>query len=135
MVGIVSYGAYVPIYRLSREEIGRVWGTAGGKGEKAVANCDESLGFCEKGSAKDDIDAGTFTQEGILPVNMSGGLKSFGHPIGASGCRMVYEIYKQIQGKAEDPSRQLKNPRLGLAHCQGGQPGKFMCSVIIVGSP
>lgn len=95
----------------------------------------ESLGFCEKGCAKGDIDAGTFTQEGILPINISGGLKSFGHPIGASGCRMVYEIYKQIQGKAENPSRQLKNPRLGLAHCQGGQPGKFMCSVIIVGTP
>ena len=95
----------------------------------------ESLGFCDKGRAKEDIDAGTFTQEGALPINISGGLKSFGHPIGASGCRSVYEIYKQIQGKAEDGSQQLKNLRLGLAHCQGGQPGKFACSVCIVGAP
>lgn len=95
----------------------------------------ESLGFCDEGHAKEDIDAGTFTQEGTLPINISGGLKSFGHPIGASGSRSVYEIYKQIQGKAEDSSRQLKNVRLGLAHSQGGQPGKFACSVCIVGAP
>jgi len=95
----------------------------------------ESLGLCEKGRAKEDIDAGTFTQEGSLPINISGGLKSFGHPLGASGIRAVYEIYKQIQRKAEDPSRQLKNVRMGLAHSQGGQPGKFVCGVVIVGAP
>lgn len=95
----------------------------------------ESLGFCERGRAAQDIDAGTFTQEGGFPINISGGLKSFGHPLGASGCRAVYEIYKQIQGKAEDPSRQLKKVRMGLAHSQGGQPGKFVCGVVIVGAP
>ena len=95
----------------------------------------ESLGFSKKGHAKEDIDAGTFTQEGELPVNLSGGLKSFGHPIGASGCRETYEIYKQLQGKAEEPSRQLKNVRQGLVHNQGGMPGKFQCSVLIVGAP
>lgn len=95
----------------------------------------ECLGFCPKGQAKEDIDAGTFTQEGELPVNLSGGLKSFGHPIGASGCRETYEVYKQIQGKAEEPSRQLKDVQLGLVHNQGGLPGKFMCSVLIIGAP
>ena len=95
----------------------------------------ESLGFCPKGQAKEDIDAGTFTQEGELPVNISGGLKSFGHPIGASGCRETYEVYKQIQGKAEEPSRQLKNVQQGLIHNQGGLPGKFMCCVLIIGAP
>ena len=95
----------------------------------------ESLGFCEKGRAKEDIDAGSFTQEGDFPVNISGGLKSFGHPLGASGCRAVYEIYKQIQGKAEDSSRQLKNVQMALAHSQGGAPGKFVCGVVIVGAP
>lgn len=94
----------------------------------------ESLGFCPKGQAKQDIDAGTFTQEGELPINLSGGLKSFGHPIGASGAREVYEIYKQIQGKAQDSSRQLKNVRLGLAHNQGGHPGRFQCGITILGA-
>ncbi len=95
----------------------------------------ESLGVCPKGHAREYIDAGTFTQEGELPVNLSGGLKSFGHPIGASGAREVYEIYKQIQGKAEDSSRQLKNVRMGLAHNQGGHPGRFMCGITIIGAP
>ena len=70
-----------------------------------------------------------------MPVNISGGLKSFGHPIGASGCREVYEIYKQIQNKAEEPSRQIKNVQLGLAHNQGGHPGKFVCGCTVVGTP
>ena len=95
----------------------------------------ESLSFCEKGHAKEDIEAGTFTQEGELPVNLGGGLKSFGHPIGASGVREIYEMYKQFQGKVEYPSRQLKNFRLGLAHNQGGCPGKFQCGILIIGGP
>jgi acetyl-CoA C-acetyltransferase len=96
----------------------------------------ESLGFCEPGHSKYEIDQGTFTQEGELPVNISGGLKSFGHPIGASGIRAVYEIYKQIQGKAEDKSRQLKDVKLGLAHSQGGVPGMgFLTGVLILGAP
>ena len=95
----------------------------------------ESLGLCEYGHGKEDVDSGAITQEGDIPVNLSGGLKSFGHPIGASGGREVYEIYKQIQGKAENPSRQLKNVNLGLAHNQGGHPGKFMCATCIIGRP
>ncbi len=95
----------------------------------------ESMGLCPKGKAKEDIESGAWTQNGEIPVNLSGGLKSFGHPIGASGCREIFEIYKQIQGKAEDPSRQLKNVRMGLAHNQGGHPGKFMCGVCVIGAP
>ena len=95
----------------------------------------ESLGICEKGSAKEDIESGAWTQDGEIPINISGGLKSFGHPIGASGCREVYEIYKQIQGKAEEPSRQLKDVKMGLAHNQGGHPGRFVCGITIVGAP
>ncbi len=95
----------------------------------------ESLFLCERGKARQDVDAGTFTQEGEVPVNLSGGLKSFGHPIGASGCREAYEVYKQIQGKAELPSRQLKNVQLGLTHNQGGVPGKFEAGVCILGAP
>ena len=95
----------------------------------------ESLGICEKGHAREDIESGAWTQEGETPINISGGLKSFGHPIGASGCRETYELYKQFQGKAQDSSRQLKNPRLGLVHNQGGIPGKFQCAVCVYGLP
>ena len=83
----------------------------------------EDLGFSPRGRAKEDILAGTFTLKGDLPVNSDGGLKSFGHPIGASGLRMVYELYRQFQGKAEFPARQLKNPRLGVTHNLGSGGG------------
>ncbi len=93
----------------------------------------ESLGFSPRGRAKEDIDSGFFTLEGELPVNTDGGLKAFGHPIGASGLRMAYEVYKQLQGKAG--SRQVKNPNLGLTHCQGGNPtGAFQAAVIVLGT-
>ncbi|MDP2644517.1 MAG: acetyl-CoA acetyltransferase [Desulfobacterales bacterium] len=120
----------------------------------------EGLGFCGKGQAKKElIDNGATIAphyreavmqkwgatedeirnrpdpEDVLVVNHSGGLKSFGHPVGGSGGREVYEIYKQIQGKVELPERQLKQVRLGLAHNQGGHPGRFVCGVMIVGVP
>ena len=92
----------------------------------------EDLGFCPRGQAKDYIDAGFFTLDGELPVNTDGGLKSFGHPQGASGLRMVYELYKQLQGKAG--ARQVKNATLGLAHNVGGFPTEGTVSgVVIVG--
>jgi len=93
----------------------------------------EDLGFSPRGRAKEDVDAGTFTLEGELPVNTDGGLKSFGHPIGASGIRMVYEIYKQLQGKAGP--RQLKKADIGLTHNLGGRPGCFTGAVAIFGRP
>jgi acetyl-CoA C-acetyltransferase len=92
----------------------------------------EDLGFCRKGEAKDYVDAGVFTLEGELPVNTDGGLKSFGHPIGASGIRMIFELYKQLQGKVDGP-RQVKNAQVGLAHNLGGPPN--VCSITIVTSP
>lgn len=95
----------------------------------------ESLGIAKPGHGKEDIDAGAWEQEGEIPINISGGLKSFGHPVGASGGREVYEFYKQFQGKAEEPSRQLKNVKLGLAHNQGGHPGMFICGITIIGAP
>jgi acetyl-CoA C-acetyltransferase len=82
----------------------------------------EDFGFSKRGRAKEDIDAGFFERDGGLPVNVDGGLKCFGHPVGASGLRMTYEIYKQLQGKADLPERQIKNPRLGLANTFGGPP-------------
>jgi acetyl-CoA C-acetyltransferase len=92
----------------------------------------EDLQFSKRGKVGEDIEAGTFTLQGSLPVNTDGGLKCFGHPIGATGLRMLYEVYKQLQGKAG--KRQVKNPRLGLTHNQGGEPGAATVSVLIAGN-
>lgn len=92
----------------------------------------EDLGFSPKGQAKEDIEAGTFNLEGDLPVNTDGGLKCFGHPIGASGIRMIYEIYKQLGQKAG--SRQIRNPTLGLTHNYGGHPPWGVGAVSIFGN-
>jgi len=92
----------------------------------------EDLQFSPRGHVKEDIEAGTYTLEGDLPVNSDGGLKCFGHPIGATGLRMLYEVYKQLQDKADE--RQVKNPRLGLTHNQGGEPGAATVSVLIAGN-
>ena len=92
----------------------------------------EDLGFSPRGKAKDDIEAGTFKLGGELPVNTDGGLKCFGHPLGASGLRMMYEVYKQLQGKAGP--RQVKNPRFGLSHNLGGNAGMGIGSCAILGN-
>jgi len=92
----------------------------------------EDLGFSPRGKAGEDIEAGTFELNGDLPVNTDGGLKCFGHPLGASGLRMMYEIYKQLQGKAD--KRQVKNPRLGLAHNLGGNAGMGIASCVVLGN-
>ncbi len=80
----------------------------------------EDLHFSPRGKVRDDIENGFFDLDGKLPVQPDGGLKCFGHPIGASGIRMIYEMYKQLQGKAGP--RQIKNPKLGLTHNLGGRP-------------
>lgn len=92
----------------------------------------EDLGFSRRGLAGEDIEAGAFTLDGELPVNTDGGLKCFGHPLGASGLRMMYEVYKQLQGKAD--RRQVRNPRLGLTHNLGGNPGMGIGCCVVVGN-
>ena len=74
---------------------------------------------------------GVFMKDGKIPVNIDGGLKSFGHPIGASGIRMLYESWLQFHGKAG--KRQRENPKLGLAHNLGGYPWLCVSSITIVG--
>lgn len=91
----------------------------------------EDLQFSPRGRVREDIEAGTFNLEGELPVQTDGGLKCFGHPIGASGIRMVYEIYLQLQGKAD--KRQIRDPKLGLAHNMGNEPYAPVVSLCIVG--
>ena len=80
----------------------------------------EDLGFCPRGQAKDYIDDGTFELDGELPVCPSGGLKSFGHPVGATGLRMIYECYLQLRGQAGP--RQVQGAEVALAHNIGGPP-------------
>jgi acetyl-CoA C-acetyltransferase len=93
--------------------------------------CDyEDLGFCAPGQARHLIEEGRTALEGDKPVNPSGGLKSFGHPIGASGVRMVYEVTKQIRG--EGGERQVRRAGVGLAHNIGG-PGA-VGGVIVIGA-
>jgi len=91
----------------------------------------EDMQWSPRGRAKEDIESGFFTLEGGLPVNTDGGLKCFGHPIGASGIRMIYEMYLQLQGKAGP--RQVKNPKFAVTHNLGGTPGSFTCAVSIWG--
>ncbi|PKN64020.1 MAG: acetyl-CoA acetyltransferase [Deltaproteobacteria bacterium HGW-Deltaproteobacteria-15] len=92
----------------------------------------EDLGWSGRGRAKDDIEAGTFQLKGELPVNTDGGLKCFGHPLGASGLRMQYEVYKQLQEKAGP--RQVNNPRLGLTHNLGGTVWGGVACICITGN-
>lgn len=91
----------------------------------------EALGLSDKGQGWRDALNGKYRIDGKLPVNTDGGLKAMGHPVGASGIRMVYESWLQFHGKAG--ARQLDNPRLGLAHCLGGKPWNNVSSVTIVG--
>lgn len=91
----------------------------------------EDLGVSEDGQAWRDVMDGVFDADGKIPCQIDGGLKCFGHPIGASGLRMVYEHYLQLTGRAGP--RQLKNPRLGLSHNLGGVPYNGVCGISIVG--
>lgn len=91
----------------------------------------EDMQLSPRGRAKEDVDAGRFNLDGEQPVQPDGGLKCFGHPIGASGLRMMYEMYKQLQGKAG--ARQIKNTKLGVTHNMGGIPGMIVTSVTVVG--
>jgi acetyl-CoA C-acetyltransferase len=91
----------------------------------------EDMGFSPRGQAWQDVLAGRFDGDGQQPVNPDGGLKSFGHPIGASGLRMMYEMWLQLRGEAGP--RQVRNPKLGLTHNLGGAPGRCVSFVSIVG--
>jgi acetyl-CoA C-acetyltransferase len=97
----------------------------------------EDLGFAERGMGWKEVLAGTFDLDGELPVNPDGGLKSFGHPIGASGLRMLFECWLQLRGEAPE-ARQIKSIGAGknraLTHNLGGAPGACVSFVSVVGS-
>ena len=91
----------------------------------------EDLHISPRGGAIKDVMDGFYDREGGLPCQVDGGLKCFGHPIGASGIRMLYEMYLQLLGRAG--KRQLKNPKFGLTHNLGGFPFMNVCSIAIIG--
>ncbi|MFH0811795.1 MAG: thiolase domain-containing protein [Pseudomonadota bacterium] len=78
----------------------------------------EDLGFCKKGEGGKMIEEKQTYIGGKIPVNVDGGLKSKGHPVGATGVSMVYEITKQLRGEAGE--RQVKGAKIGLTHNVGG---------------
>ena len=92
----------------------------------------EDLFISDEGRAVHDVMDGFYDADGKVPCQIDGGLKCFGHPIGASGLRMLYEMYLQLQGRAG--ARQLKNPKVGLTHNLGGAPSMNVCSVAIIGA-
>ena len=91
----------------------------------------EDLGFSKRGTAWQDVMDGYFDLDGKLPVNPDGGLKSFGHPIGASGLRMMYEMWLQFRGEAGKAPNQRS--KIGLTHNLGGAPGRCVSFVSVVG--
>lgn len=92
----------------------------------------EDLGFSERGKAWRDILDGRYDLDGTLPVNTDGGLKSFGHPIGATGLRMMFECFTQLRGEAGE--RQVEDARLAVAQNLGGQPGSCVAFVAVLGA-
>jgi acetyl-CoA C-acetyltransferase len=95
----------------------------------------EDLGFAERGTAYKEVLAGTYDLTGDLPINPDGGLKSFGHPVGASGLRMMFEAWLQLRGEApEDRRIRTADRGYALTHNLGGYPGEMVSFVSILGS-
>ena len=98
----------------------------------------EDLGFSPRGTAWRDLLDGRFDLDGALPVNTDGGLKSFGHPVGASGLRMMFEAWLQLRGEAP-LDRQIaglatRPQALALTHNLGGYPGEMVSFISILGA-
>jgi len=91
----------------------------------------EDLGLADEGGAIKAVLDGRFDRDGEVPCQIDGGLKCFGHPIGASGLRMAYELYLQLLGRAGE--RQLSSPSIGLTHNLGGHPFRNVASVSVLG--
>ncbi len=92
----------------------------------------EDLYLSKEGEAWRDVLDGFYNADGQIPCQIDGGLKCFGHPIAASGLRMLYEMYMELHGRAD--ARQLDNPRYGMTHNLGGFPHQNVSSIAIVGA-
>ncbi len=91
----------------------------------------EDLFVSADGRATHDVLDGFYDRDGGVPCQIDGGLKCFGHPIGASGLRMAYEVYTQLLGRAG--ARQLPGPSIGLTHNLGGVPYQGIAAISILG--
>ncbi|MDK1024702.1 MAG: acetyl-CoA acetyltransferase, partial [Gammaproteobacteria bacterium] len=92
----------------------------------------EDLFLSSEGGVIKDVMDGFYDADGQIPCQIDGGLKCFGHPIGASGIRMLYEMYLQLLGRAGE--RQLSNPSIGMTHNLGGSPMSNVAAVCIIGA-
>ena len=92
----------------------------------------EDLRVSEPGRAVADVLDGKFDADGAIPCQIDGGLKCFGHPVGASGLRLLYENYLQLLGRAGERQRQ-DNPKLALSHNLGGLPNQNVAAIALVG--
>jgi acetyl-CoA C-acetyltransferase len=131
---------------LSAQEAYRQAGVTDPRGQLAMAEVHdcftptelvlmEDLGFCPRGTAWKEEMEGSFDLNGDLPVNPDGGLKSFGHPVGASGLRMIFEVWLQLRGEAPEERRIPASGRnLALTHNLGGYPGEMVSFVSILGT-
>jgi acetyl-CoA C-acetyltransferase len=88
----------------------------------------EALGFVEKGKGGEAVESGVTALGGTIPVNTSGGLKSKGHPVGATGVAQVVELTKQLRG--DDGDRQVEGARIGLAQNMGGSGGSTVVHIL-----
>jgi acetyl-CoA C-acetyltransferase/acetyl-CoA acyltransferase len=95
----------------------------------------EDLGFCRKGAGGKLIEAGETQIGGRIPVNPSGGLKSKGHPIGATGTGQVYEVFRQLRSETAKSSRQVPGAEIGLTHTVGGSGGTAVVHILGAGEP
>ncbi|MBT7712886.1 MAG: acetyl-CoA acetyltransferase, partial [Deltaproteobacteria bacterium] len=92
----------------------------------------EDLYLSPVGGAYEDVMNGFYDLDGPTPCQVDGGLKCFGHPIGASGLRMIYAMYEQLLERIPD-ERRVKNARLGLTHNLGGRPHQNVAAISIIG--
>jgi acetyl-CoA C-acetyltransferase len=92
----------------------------------------EDLHISPKGGSYDDIMDGFYDLDGQIPCQVDGGLKCYGHPIGASGLRMIYAMYEQILERVPE-ERKVENARVGLTHNLGGNPWMNVAAISIIG--
>ncbi len=135
-------GSYFMTTRYAAERAYKEAGIERPRDEVSMLECHDCFSITElvtmdylyiskEGEAWRDVLDGFYNADGEVPCQIDGGLKCFGHPIGASGLRMLYEMYLQLLGRAE--TRQLDDPRIGLTHNLGGFPHQNVSSVAIVG--
>jgi acetyl-CoA C-acetyltransferase len=88
----------------------------------------EDMGFCEPGTASRLVENGSLLQDGVIPVNLDGGLKGDGHPIGATGLAQIHEIVCQLRGEAG--ARQVRGAEIGATHNIGGIGGTAAITIL-----